>query len=174
MKQAAALAPGKYFISLGFAVPSAYCTQFLPGALYYDSLIAAPKAIKGRVTFGGIVIMLGITERHGTAADVTGYSGCINQLVTAIRTDVGEPNLPFLLTDYEMEATGALASTSAFAQSIIPEIHKVPGVVSTSSLVPTNALQMQDDHHFNFEGHKVWTGRVLQIMKTNGWAPWAP
>lgn len=172
LKQAAALAPGKYFISLGFGKGSAYCTQFLPGALYYDSLIAAPKAIKGRVTFAAIVILLGITERHGTAADISGFSSCINQLVTAIRTDVGEPNLPLLINNYEQEATGALATTSAFAQQIIPQINKIPSVVSNSVLVDTSGLAMQDDHHFNFDGHKVYTARVLQTMKDKGWFRW--
>jgi hypothetical protein len=176
LKQAAAMAPGKYFISLGFGQGAAYCSQFLPGALYYDSLIAAPKAIKGRVTFAAIVIMLGITERHGTAADITGYPNCINQLVTSIRTDVGEPNLPLLITDYEMNATGDLAPTGAFAQQITPQIRMVPTVVSNSVLVPTDGMQgqMQDDHHFNMDGHKTWTGRVLQIMKQKGWFPWGP
>jgi hypothetical protein len=172
IKQAVAMAPSKYFMSLGFGKESAYCSQFLPGALYYDSLIKAAKAIKDRVTFGAIVIMLGITERHGTAQDVTGYSDCINKLVTAVRNDVGRPDLPLLITDYEQLATGTLAVGQAFAQSIIPEIHKIPMVVSNSALVPTDALGMQDDHHFNFDGHKVWTGRVLQIMKDKGWFPW--
>ena len=70
--------------------------------------------------------MLGITERHGTAADINGFPDCINKLVTAIRNDIGEPNLPMLLTDYEQEATGMLGSTSAFATAIIPQINKVP------------------------------------------------
>ncbi len=174
MKQAAAAAPGKYFVDLGFGQNSAYCSQFLPGALYYNSVIAAPKAMKGRVTFGAIVIMLGITERHGTAADINGYPNCINQLVTSIRTDVGEPNLPLLITDYEMEATSPLEPTSAYALQIIPQIHKIPTTVSNSVLVPTNGTGMQDDHHFNFSGHKLWTGRVVQLMKDNGWFPWAP
>ena len=43
------------------------------------------------MTFAAIVIMLGITERHGTGADISGYSDCINKLVTAIRNDVGRP-----------------------------------------------------------------------------------
>lgn len=172
IKQAVGLAPDKYFMSLGFGKASAYCSQFLPGALYYDSLIAAAKAVKDKVTFGAIVIMLGITERHGTAADVSGYSTCINKLVTAIRTDVGRPDLPLLITDYEQLATGALAIDQPFALSIIPEIHKIPMVVSNSALVPTDSLGMEDDHHFNFDGHKVWTGRVLQIMKDKGWFPW--
>ncbi len=168
------MAPTKYFISLGFGITSAYCSQFLPGALYYDQMMQAPLAIKDRVTFGAIVIMLGITERHGTAADISGYSSCINKLVTAIRNDVGAPNLPLVLTDYEQQATGMLAVNQPFAQSIIPEINKVPTVVSNSALVPTDGLGMQDDHHFNFEGHKVWTQRALQILKDKGWAPWAP
>jgi hypothetical protein len=172
LKQAVELAPDKYFVSLGFGKTSAYCSQFLPGSLYYDSLMEAPLAIKDKVTFAAIVIMLGITERHGTSADISGYAECINKLVTAIRKDVGRPDLPLLITDYEQEASGALSVSSAFAQSIIPEIHKIPMVVSNSVLVPTDGLSMQDDHHFDFDGHKEWTHRVLQIMKDKGWFPW--
>jgi hypothetical protein len=172
VKEAAELAPSKYFMSLGFGQTSAYCSQFEPGSLYYDSLIEAAKAIKDRVTFGAIVIMLGITERHGTAADISGFSNCINTIATAVRNDVGRPDLPVLISDYEAEATGMLAVNSTFAQSIIPEIRKIPEVVSNSAIVPTDALPMQDDHHFNFDGHKIYIGRLLQIMKDKGWFPW--
>lgn len=172
IKQAADLAPSKHFISLGFGKTSAYCSQFLPGSLYYDSVMQAAKAIKDRVTFGAIVVLLGITERHGTAADISGYSSCINKLVTAVRTDVGRPDLPLLINDYEAEATGELAITSAYAQSILPEIRKIPEVVSNSALVATDKLPMEDDHHFNFDGHKIYTMRVLQTMKDKGWFPW--
>src|ERR1700753_3325409 len=134
--------------------------------------MAAPLAIKDHITFGAIVIMLGITERHGTSADITGYSTCINQLVTQVRTDIGRPDLPLLITDYEMEATGPLAVGQSFPNQIIPEIHKIPMVVSNSALVPTDGLGMQDDHHFNFDGHKLWVQRMLQIMKEHGWFPW--
>lgn len=172
IKQAIAMAPDYYFVSLGFGQGSAYCSQFLPGHLYYDSLIAAAKELKGKVTFGAIVVMLGITERHGTPADITGYPNCINTLVTAVRTDVGEPNLPLLLTDYEMTATGMLAPTQPFGLSIIPQIHMVPTVVSNSALVPTDGLALIDDHHFNLQSHKTWTQSALTIMKTKGWFPW--
>lgn len=172
LKQAVALAPDKYFVSLGYGKSSAYCSQFLPGSLYYDSVMEAPLAIKDRVTFAAIVIMLGITERHGTSADITGYSSCINTLVTAIRNDVGRPDLPLLITEYEQEATPPLDVNSSFARSIIPEIRKIPSVVSNSALVPTDALGMEDDHHFDFDGHKEWTRRVLQIMQDKGWFPW--
>jgi hypothetical protein len=174
LKQAADLAPNHYFVALGFGLGSAYCSQFLPGGLLYDQAVTAPKQLKGKVTFGGIVIMLGITERHGTDQDIANYPNCINSLVTAVRNDVGEPNIPLLITDYEMESTGSeLSPTGAFAQQIIPRIAMIPSVVSNSAIVPTEDIAMQDDHHFNLDGQKEWSRRVLEIMQQKGWFPWS-
>jgi len=174
VKEAVALAPDYYFVSLGYGAPSAYCSQFLPGALYYDGLIAGPKAIKGRVTFGAIFIYLGVTERHGNASDVSGFANCINTLVTAIRKDVGEPNLPALMNDYEVEASGEFAVNGAVYNAIYPQIQKTPSVVSNFALVSAAKLGMQDDHHFNFDGQRTWAQRALQMMKDKGWFHWAP
>lgn len=174
VKEAAMLAPDNYFISLGFGWPSAYCSQFIPGGLYYDQLIAAPKAIKGRVTFGGIFIYLGITERHGSAADRSGFPECINTLVTAIRNDVGEPTLPALMNDYEVEGSGEFVVGGAVANAIRPEIERCPSVVSNFALVSAEGVGMQDDHHFNLDGHRTWVQRALATMKDKGWRPWAP
>lgn len=174
VKEAVALAPDYYFISLGYGQPSAYCSQFVPGGLYYDGLINAPKAIKGRVTFGAIFIYLGITERHGTAADVNGFPDCINTLVSAIRKDVGEPNLPALMNDYEVEASGEFVVNGAVYNAIYPQIQKTPSVVSNFALVSAANLAMQDDHHFNFDGQRTWAQRALKTMKDKGWFPWAP
>lgn len=174
VKEAAMLAPDYYFISLGFGKSSAYCSQFLPAGLYYDDLIAGPKAIKGRVTFGGIFIYLGITERHGSEADRTGFAGCINTLVSAIRTDVGEPNLPLLQTDYEVESTGEFVVGGEVYNAIYPQIQKVPTTVASSALVSAQDLPMQDNHHFNLDGHRMWVQRALMIMQQKGWFPWAP
>jgi hypothetical protein len=172
VKEAAKLAPNSYFLSLGFAVPSAYCSQFVPGALYYDQLIAAPKAVVGKVTFGAIFIYLGITERHGTPADRANFPNCINTLVTAIRKDIGEPNLPFIMNDYEVEATGDLAVGGAVANEIMPQIAKIPTTVSNSALVSCAGLGMQDDHHFNCDGQLTWVQRAMQTMQTKGWFVW--
>jgi carbohydrate esterase-like sialic acid-specific acetylesterase len=174
VKEAVALAPDHYFISLGYGQPSAYCSQFVPGGLYYDGLIAGPKAIKGRVTFGAIFIYLGITERHGTAADVSGFPNCINTLVSAIRKDVGEPNLPALMNDYEVEAKGEFVVNGAVYNAIYPQIQLVPSVVQNFALVSAATLAMQDDHHFNFDGQRTWAQRALKTMKDKGWFRWAP
>jgi hypothetical protein len=174
VKEAALLAPDYYLISLGFGASSAYCSQFLPNSLHYESVIAAPKAIKGRVTFGGIFIYLGITERHGSEEDRSGFPNCINKLVGAIRNDVGEPNLPVLLTDYEVESTGEFVVGGEVYNAIYPQIQKVPTTVSNSALVSADDIAMQDNHHFNLDGHRTWVQRALMTMKTKGWFPWAP
>jgi hypothetical protein len=173
VKEAAMLAaPDHYFISLGFGVPSAYCTQFLPSGLYYDQLIAGPLSIKDRVTFGGIFIYLGITERHGNEADRTGFANCINELTTAIRNDVGAPDLPLLINDYEVEGTGEFAVGGEVANAIMPQIAKIPSTVTNSALVSAEGLGMQDNHHFNLDGHRVWVQRALTTMQDKGWFPW--
>jgi Carbohydrate esterase, sialic acid-specific acetylesterase len=173
VKEAAMLAASDYyFISLGFGVPSAYCTQFLPSGLYYDQLIEGPLAIKDRVTFGGIFIYLGITERHGTEADRSGFADCINELATAIRNDVGAPDLPLLINDYEVEGTGEFRVGGAVANAIMPQIARIPATVANSALVSAEGLGMQDNHHFNLDGHRVWVQRALGIMQEKGWFPW--
>ncbi|RYZ10247.1 MAG: hypothetical protein EOO73_01330 [Myxococcales bacterium] len=173
LKEALAVAgPDYYFISLGYGQNSAYCSQFLPGSLYYDELIAASKAIKGRVTFGGIFMYLGITERHGAASDVNGFPNCVNALVTAIRNDVGEPNLPLLMNDYEVEGSGEFAADGAVATAIRPQIAKVPMTVASSALVSCQGLGMQDDHHFNLDGQRTWAQRAIMTMQQKGWFPW--
>ena len=180
VKEAVALSPKNYFVTIGFGVSSAYCSQFLPGSLYYNDVITGAKELEGKVTFAAIVIMLGITERHGTQADIDNYPQCINKLVTAVRTDLGEPNLPLLLNDYEMGTTGPLAPTSAFALAIRPKILMVPSVVSNAVIIPTDnpIIQIEDDmstndeHHFSLDGHKEYVRRVLQTMKDKGWFPW--
>lgn len=172
VKEAVALAPDHYFVSLGFGQASAYCSQFLPGALYYDKLIEAPKAIKGRVVFGGIFIYLGITERHGSESDRTGFAQCINDLVTAIRTDVGVPDLPALMNDYEVGGSGEFVVGGEVYEAIKPQIDECPTVVSNFALVSTEGVDMQDDHHFNLDGQRTWAKRALETMQTKGWFKW--
>jgi hypothetical protein len=90
-----------------------------------------------------------------------------------VRGAVGQPELPVLFSDYEMGSTGVLAPGGEHAKLMIPEIHKLPSLIERSAIVPTDALPMQDDHHFNLEGHKIWTQRVLDTMLKQGWFPWA-
>lgn len=178
VKEAAKMWPGFYFVSLGFGQNAAYCRNFLPGTTFYRAAMAGAMALKGQVTFGGIVVMLGITERHDPG-NFANYPSCMNTIVTQIRQDLGEPNLPLLLTAYEQWANNSrgedLRPIGAFGMAIIPYILKVPMTVANSALVPTdNCMNLVDDHHFQLDSHQNWVLSALGILKMNpAWIPWA-
>jgi hypothetical protein len=48
----------------------------------------------------------------------------------------------------------------------------IPGKVTRAALIPTEGLEMEDDHHFNMAGHKGWAARAIEIMLMRGWAAW--
>jgi Carbohydrate esterase, sialic acid-specific acetylesterase len=178
VKEAAKMWPGFYFVSVGFGQNAAYCRNFLPGTAYYRAVMAGAMALKGQVTFGGIVVMLGITERHDPG-NFANYPSCMKTIITQIRQDVGEPNLPLLLTAYEQWANNSrgedLRPIGPFGMAIIPFIKMVPGAVPNSQLVPTdNCMNLVDDHHFQLDSHQNWVLNALGILKMQpGWTPWA-
>ena len=116
--------------------------------------------------------MLGITERHLAADQIPGFPSRMAQIISDMRNDLGEPNLPVLFCDYEQGATGDLAPTGSVGSVLQPLVRQLPGLVSKSVLVPTDSLEMQDDHHFDMQGHKDWAARVIQLMQSNNWFPW--
>jgi hypothetical protein len=32
---------------------------------------------------------------------------------------------------------------------------------------------MEDDHHFNLAGHKLWAAAGIKLLVDHQWAPWA-
>lgn len=174
LKTAAAAAPADYhFISIGRGEGSAPSTDFLKSNnLLYPTVMNRAKELKGKVTFGALFVMLGITERHLPAADQPGFPMRIQQIIADMRADLAEPNLPVLFCDYEMEAYGDFAPTGAIAMAVRPMISMLPGLITRLKVVPTNMLGMQDDHHFDFNGQKLWSERAIQIMKDEKWFLW--
>jgi hypothetical protein len=171
----AALQPGSdvQFISIGYGKGSVTTVDYSKAGTYYPIFMNWANQLKGKVTFGAIVIMLGVTDgEHLPSAQVPDFPNRVLQLVTNIRTDLGEPNLPVLFCDYEREASGDLSPTSSVGTTMIPLIAKLPTLVSKLVLVPTNGLSMEDDHHFNMQGHKDWAARVIMLMQSNNWFPW--
>jgi hypothetical protein len=129
--------------------------------------------LKGNVTFGAIVIMLGITDGEHLASNlVPAFPDRVAQLVSDMRADLGEPKLPVLFCDYEQGATGTLAPTGSVGTVMMPLVRSLPGKISNLVLVPTDGLEMQDDHHFDMQGQKDWAAHVISLMQSNSWFPW--
>jgi hypothetical protein len=173
LRAAVSVAPDDYhFISIGLGVGSATTTDWSKGGLYYDDFVNVAKELKGKVTYGAAVIMLGITDRHLPAAQQGGFPDRVAKIVADLRADLGEPELPVLHTAYEAEATGELAPDSPVGQLFSPLIDMLPRRISNLALVPTDMTGMEDDHHFNLAGQKLFADRAIQILVDKGWARW--
>ena len=171
----AALASGSdvQFISVGFGIGSKTTVDYQKSGNYYPIFMGWAGQLKGNVTFGAIVVMLGLTDGEHLASNlIPGFPTRMAQIISDIRADLGEPNLPVLFCDYEMGATGTFLPTGTIGTQMIPLIHQLPTLVSKLVLVPTDNLEMQDDHHFDMQGHKDWAARVISLMQSNNWFPW--
>jgi hypothetical protein len=175
--QAAAHAGDMAFVSIGHGHSGTYggnCAAFRKGGLLYDIVMAPARELKGKVTFGAIFTMLGQSEHRVDAAQQRQFLECLATVAADMRGDLGEPELPYMVGDYEMGISRPdIAPTSAFAKLIIAQIQMVPGKITRAAVIPTDDLPMQDDHHFNMAGHRGWAERAFKILLDRAWAPWA-
>jgi hypothetical protein len=184
LRAALAVAPPDFYIvSVGHGETGddgGYCRNFRKGGLFYDNAMDSAMELKGKVTFGAIWMMFGTSE-FGDMTHVTTFGQCLTGVVTDMRTDLGMPNLPVLIGDWEAGATDKFLPTTAFAVSVIAQIHSTVTAVPPAALIPTDGLAMQDPdadgqggiHHFNFAGHQGWGMRGIGLLMSSGWAPWA-
>jgi len=170
---AAAAGPEYHFISIARARGGATTAEFLKGSLYYSTFMDRALELKGKVTFAGVFVMMGITDRHLPTEEQDGFVDRMAQIVTDIRADLGEPDLPVLHTQYEVESSGYLAIDQPVGMKFYALIEKLPARVPNLALIPTDHVPMRDDHHFDMTGQKLWADRGIQLMIDRGWFPWA-
>jgi hypothetical protein len=176
LRQALTVAPDAYIISIGNGQSldnGASCFSFRKGGLHWPGTMDAALELKGKVTFAGVFAMFGYDGRTNPKAKNNGYIECMRGLASDYRTELGEPNLPFIAGDYERGATGGFSPTSSGAVYVIGQLAMIPSAIPNSFLIPTDGIEMQDNHHYNMAGHRHWTERAFAGMAKNGLLPWA-
>jgi hypothetical protein len=176
LKTALGLAPDAHFISIGHGHSGAdggHCANFRKGKSLYGTVMDHAIELKGKVTFGGIFTMFGITEYRNGSAGLNGIADCLVGLAADIRGDLGEPQLPLMVGDWNQDGTGIYSPTGENGMIVRPLIQMVPGRDPRAAVIPTTGLPMEDDRHLNMAGHKMWAERGLKILTDKGWAPWA-
>ncbi len=176
LKTALGLAPDATFISIGHGHSGAdggHCANFRKGKPLWNTFGPAALELKGKVTFGGIFTMFGITEYRNGDAGLNGMADCQVGLAADIRTELGDPNIPLMVGDWNASGTGIYAPSSSNGMTVRPLIQMIPGRDPRAAIIPTTGLPMEDDRHLNMAGHKMWAERGLKIMMERGWAPWA-
>jgi hypothetical protein len=176
LRQALTVAPDAYIISIGNGQSLNYnggCFAFRKGGLHYPKMMDPARELKGKVTYGGLFVMVGYDGRTDPRSQNGGYLECLKGLAADFRAELGEPGLPFIVGDYERGATGGFSPTCCGAPNVIAQLAQVPMAVSRSFLIPTEGVTMQDNHHYSMAGHKIWAERAFAGMAKNGLLPWA-
>ena len=167
LKTALALAPDAHFISIGHGHSGAdggHCANFRKGRPLWSTFMPAAIELKGKVTFGGIFTMFGITEYRNGDAGLSGMADCLVGLAADIRTELGDPQIPLMVGDWNAGGTGIYSPTGDNGMRVRPLIQMVPGRDPRSAIIPTTGLPMEDDRHLNLAGHKQWAERALKLM----------
>jgi hypothetical protein len=176
LRTALAAAPDAHVVSIGrgqSGLTGGFCRSFRRGGLLYDVVMNPAKELKGKVTFAGIFTMFGLSEVNDRSNNAR-FGECMAGVASDMREDLGEPELPFVVGDYE-EAEGGVSRTSATARVIIPQLEALPDRVPRCVLIPSEGLPINplDGHHYDLAGHKMWAERGIGLLKMKGWAPWA-
>jgi len=178
LRSAQAVAPADAFmISIGHGHSGSYggnCAGFRRDGLLYDLVMEPARELKGKVTFAAIFTMFGQSEHNEPVEQQKVFADCLQALAGEMRADLGEPALPYIVGGYEMGISRSdIAPESDFARPIIAQLHMVPARVARSAIIATDGFPMQDDHHFDLAGHKLWAAAGVALLTENGWAAWA-
>jgi hypothetical protein len=178
LRAALAAAPDKYMVSIGrgqSGLTAGFCRSFRKGGLLYDFVMGPAMELKGKVTFGGIWTMFGQSEIND-ASNNSRFGDCMVGIANDMRSDLGEPELPFVVGDWEEEAEGSLDTSSSTARVIIPQMRALPMRITRSVLIATDKLPMNplDGQHYDLTGYKLWAERGFDLLTKEGWTPWAP
>jgi hypothetical protein len=148
------------------------CKAYRRGGLLYDAVMAPAKALRGKVTFGGIFSMLVLMEIYDKPNLMRSHE-CMEAVARDMRDDLGDPDIPFVMSDWEAGATGRFDPDLPDATLARAQLRVAQQNITRSVIVPTDGLPMSDDHHFDLTGYKLWAERAFASMNDAGWLTWA-
>jgi hypothetical protein len=176
LRTALARAPEAYLISIGHGHSGStigWCSNFRKGKPLYASFMDEALELKGKVTFGGLFTMFGITEYHGGPSGLASVGDCIFGLLKEVRADLDAPDMPLMVGDWNQGGSDRYDPNGEYGRIVRPQLQMLPMRDPRTGLIPTNGLGMEDDRHLNMAGQKLWAERAFMIMSERGFlAPW--
>lgn len=147
--------------------------RYWKGARLYNEILNAAKEIQASVTLGGIVCMLGSVEATRTPESVCRtFSADLAQLARDFRADLGLPQLPFIMGEYEAGSTGSFSPALPLPAIIAAEIKALPAKLPFSATIDSRGIAMFDDHHYSAKvGQPEFAKRTVAAIHANNWFP---
>jgi hypothetical protein len=189
LKGMAAAYPGYYFGALTNASLSATCrgentgnnssnldpsdNRYWDSTYLYEQIVSAAKTVQKDATIGGILCMLGTVDATRTSEAVCrAFSDDVSELVRDIRRDLGLPNLPFIMGEYEAGATAEFSPSLPLPGIIQAQIRLIPGKLPFSATVDSKGIEMLDNHHYTgTKGEPEFARRAIAAIQANHFFP---
>jgi hypothetical protein len=175
LRNALARAPSALVVSIGHGhtgPAGGVCRSYRKGGLLYDIVMGPAVELRGKVTFGAIFGMFGISEVNDMA-NAARVGECLEGVAREMRADLGDPEVPFVVGGWEQAMTD-LGPDSEVAQIIMPQLALVPMRIPRAVLIPTDGLPIEeDDHHYTMTGHRLWAERGFDLLAKANLIPWA-
>lgn len=191
LKKMAAAYPGYHFGVVSNASLSATCrgintgnnTSGIPAdsnryykpAHLFNEIVSAVNEVKAEVTIAGIICMLGTIESTRTDEETCRRMGeDLAQLGMDLRAEFGDPNIPFIVGEYENGATGSFALTRTWPRLVDSAIKEMPRHLTKATTINSVGITMMDDHHYStLEGEPEFAQRVVDSLQSKNWVPLA-
>ena len=89
-----------------------------------------------------------------------------------IRADLGLPDLPFMLSEYETGASGEFDPTLPWPALVLEQSRLVATKLTGSAVISSQGIAMQDDHHYSWPaGQTEFATRCVAAIKSKNWFP---
>jgi hypothetical protein len=148
------------------------CASYRRGGLLYEVIMGPAKQLRGKVTFGAIFSVLVLMDVFGDKQLLPRAHECHEAVARDMRADLGDPNIPFLMSDWEMGATDRFDPDLPDAVVARAQLRIAQKNIPRSAIIPTDMLPMSDNHHFDLTGYKLWAERAFDLIKEGGWGAW--
>lgn len=146
--------------------------KFIPGKEGYELVKEAAATYKDKVTFAGVVTMIGQIEVFGDWAETRPrFAENIKTMMDAFKEDLDAPNLPLLFTQFPLEASGKYSPDREEGQEILAQSDLIPEMVSPFALIPSHDIDMLDGHHYSELGYQLWAERAANLIRDNEFIP---
>jgi hypothetical protein len=157
----------------GSGIP-ADSNRYWKGATLYNEIPAIVNPLKAQFTLGGIICMLGTVEATRTSDSVCRRFGAdAAQMAKDYRADLGMPDLPFIIGEYEAGASQEFALTMPWPKLVDQQIKLIPSLLPNSATVNSVGISMGDNHHYDIKGEGEFAKRVIQAIQDHKWTPQA-
>lgn len=146
--------------------------KFIPGKDGYEIVKEAALTYKDKVTFAGVVTMLGQIEIFGEWAETRPrFAENIKSMMDGFKEELDAPDLPLLFTQFPQEAGGKYSPDTEAGQEIMAQTDLIPDLVSPFALIPSHDIDMHDGHHYSELGYQVWAQRAADLIRDNQFGP---